>query len=341
MWLMGLFISQLVFAETLNFKPLLYSESEVKAVTIHGLKGNVRVIGEPSRTGDFQIRVSRRSSDNISNDEKELFENWIFSYKNELGHLELFVKEPADKEKLIKSLSVNSTHVPNFDIQIQGAAKPLNIWWQEGELNLSRWNQPIKVVQQKGKVSLTDFESSASIFINQGEVYLTRVKGSVDLESYKAIYQVNNYDGNMKLDSFSGKLKLDNLSGSLNIANHSGRVDILNSKGSLDFKMAQSKIYIKNFNGDIQGKTESGSVEAELSGTANARIHSVDGPVSLSLPQSAASVNIGSKKGQLIAPQYLRSQQWSSLKTISGQLRGKDEGGRIYVRSEGGSIRIR
>ena len=341
MWLFSLIFSYNIMAEVVSYRPLQFAGEEVQKISVKGFYGRVKVQGSQAQGEGFKISVVKRLPEGLNNDLNSYMDDWKFSYKNDSGHLQLSIKEPLDREIWLKTMQLKTGQFVNYDLVIQGPAKPLNVWWRDGALSVSQWSEALKIVQQRGNVRLSEVQSPVSVYLNEGELVFYKVKGPVDIESYKAKLNMTGYEGNLQLDAFSGSVDLQQTTGNMNIKHQNGRIYISDSNGNIDFNIRKSNLQIKKFSGDLQGKTESGPVEAHLVGSSNVRIQSMDGPVTLDLPSSTASVNIGSKKGQLIGPSYLRKNQWSSLKTLTGQLRGKNEGGRIHVRSEDGNIRIR
>ncbi|MCB0391954.1 MAG: DUF4097 family beta strand repeat protein [Bdellovibrionales bacterium] len=340
MWLVFMIMASFVSAETLNYKPLVFDESEIKEIHIQGYQGDITVSGARSATSNIEIQVKKITGQNASEEQKEAFDNWIFSYKNQDGILKLFIKESFDKEIVTSQLGKMATFLPKFNIQLSGLSKPITIHWRVGDLTVNSWRAPLKVVQQNGRLNFSELSGDTSVFLYQGQIHLNKLRGNVNLESYNAKCFVTDYEGNMKVESFSGKVTLNRIAGSLSLTKQSGSVEILEGKGQVDLDNGSASVILKRFSGDIRGKTDSGRVTADLTGAANLRLSSVDGDVIVSAARSAANINVGSKKGQLSGPNYLRRDQWSSLKTMMGQLRGNEQGGRVFVRSESGNIRI-
>ncbi len=335
-----LLISQSLFAETLNYKPLSFAESEVNTISVVGFVGNVKIVEDKSVRG-LKVNVSRVVSSKATDDEKEFYDKWIFSYKNESGKLRLFIKEPAEKAKIIKSFANIKANLPKYNIVISGRPKPIALNWVQGNVLVKKWSEPFKIVQQKGQLSLLQTTGKADVFLSEGSFILAGGSGVVEIETYKVAEEITDFDGQLKVDNFSGSLKVNNIAGSFKLQQQSGSIEISRGKGQIDFEAGAAKLKLNKFSGEFRGKSGRGEIVAELIDDARFRVSTVDGPVSVSTAGGGSRINIGSEKGSLYGPRHLRRKQWASIKTLSGHMRGKNNKGSVFVRTKTANIKVR
>lgn len=340
--LIVLWISSLtpyVWAAKLSFKPLNYSNKEVRSLSIVGYGGNVRVLGKKG-DDNLKIEVEKESPEAMDGDIRQLQEQWAFGYTLDNGHLKLEIKEPSDKEGLLKVFAQKKS--PNFNIVISGAPVNLEVFWHNGSVKISNWTKSIMHVQQKGRVEWMNLTGEKnSLYLRSGNMSLSQIKGRVKIESYNASQNLSEIEGVLDMDNFMGPLVVQSSQASLNLRQQKGYAEFKNIEGDIQYELGEASLKVLNLKGNLNGKAESGSLVAEIQESPNIRVRSVDGPITLGVKKSSARVNIGSVKGQLIAPSYLKKQQWSTIKTLSGRLRGNGSGGSVYVRTESANIRIR
>ncbi len=330
-------LSNNAHGQSFKYNPLVISASEVKNLIINGDHLYLNIRGSAS-VNEFKIEVIKKMTPET---DKEFFEDWHFAYAKDGEGLKLSVKGPADKSRLQMAYRNEGRHLPQFQINVTGPSRVVNIYSRLGNTVLTNWEENVNIVNHAGRVNLTGLKAQTRVLLMNGDFSINNSKGGLFFESYSANSIISNFEGKIKTETFSGSHKIESNKGSIDWSQQAGKLSFLNSKTQLDFRVGSANVQIEKVEGDVRGQITSGSLKVNISSNINLRVNSVDGPVNITAQQSSASINVGSKKGEIYGPSYLKTQQWSNLKTMTGKLRGAHGGGSIFVRSDNANIRIR
>lgn len=322
-------------AQNQNFQS--FSLKEVRRIHVNSEVIQLQILGE-SRGDKISISSSRQFPGNKSIVAKE----GDLAMEVSGDELRVFHNSQLEKEDIQKRLLDPRTHSPLFIIKISGPPIPIRIDSKWGQISVQRWNSGLEIVNQNGKILVTDTESlDARIMLMNGDVTVSQSKGKLNLETYTANSTVQGFDGQLVVNSFSGNHKVLKSNGHFNFQQSLGRLELNDNQSDVDFKIGAASLFVDKLMGDLRGQSQSGPLKVYLSPDLNLRVNSVEAPIALFSNQMALNVNLGSKKGDISAPNYLKTQQWSQLKTVSGQLRGSSGKGLIFVRTDSGSIQLR
>ena len=247
------------------------------------------------------------------------------------------------ESELSKSVLRNSTlkrPVELYELEVLMPAIPAHIFVHTGKIHANQLKSAFEFTLQKGQVRLNQGKGSVKGFIQSGDVVLENHQGNVRLEAYQANTTVSQLKGDLTLDNFVGKIKIDQIDGTVvKLKSFKGRVLANNIKSRVEFNLLRTPLNLTGLKGDLRGQSEQGRIAVKTVGETNIRIRTVDAPVQIQAMKSGARVNLGSEKGQIYAPSYLRLNNYGGLKVKTGRLRGSQLG-HIFVRTTNGNIRI-
>ena len=340
---MGLFLNLIFVAlqamgAITNYKPVIVPLAGVQRVTLRGYNGDVKIVGS-EKADKIRFDVRLMTDDKTPSFAKGLFDQWIFSYKLVGDNLKVEIRGPQSKEDWSKLIGNENENIPRYVMTITMPARKLNFSWLLGKIFVQNWDQPISITLQSGEIILNKVTAEANLSLLKGKAIISDCDGSLRLDAYDVDIKLSNSKGHLAIENFYGDTLVSQIDGALDLSSFKGTTRVLKSKGQIDFKNGRSTFKISDFEGDVRGKTLQGAVIGKFSGQNNIRIHSEDGPVDINAANSGAYINIGTKKGHLYIPHYLRQTIWPSIRTATGSLRGSQKG-YIYVRSNNGNVRI-
>ena len=119
-----------------------------------------------------------------------------------------------------------------------------------------------------------------------------------------------------------------------------GTSHISKSQGSLEIENGKGAFNILEFNGQIRGQNDDGSLTAKLLGDVDVSLESTSGSMSFKLPEdSAAFAKLQSEEGIITAPESFKTGKIGNLKVASGRFTGSEKGS-ILLKSKSGNLRV-
>ncbi len=307
----------------------------VKEINITGLKGGVILV---AKEGAEFIQVKYKKKSDTATASEVGFNEWSLQKNIKDGVFSLNVVNNLSKLEWKDQLHKNVW--PSYQITITGPSKKLQLFWREGVVSITGWTSPVEFQTVSAKVKAHNNNSDIKISNQDGKIWVSNHKGGVEIETYSADVNLQSIVGPVKVYNFSGQNIIKNTDGAIHLELQSGRVKIEDSIGKIDFKNKRATIHLKKFKGRIRGKSGSGDILAELIGEADFRVRAKEGKVRVRALSSGAFVSVGSNEGDLLMPKYMKMTRHTSVKVINGHLRGPQKG-RIYVRTQSGSISVR
>lgn len=324
-------------ATVLNYKPLIMEVLPNDSLVIQGFEGGVKVIAGPSKSKEIQIRLKQENPEKLSAEAKSVLDEWHLSVQRKGDLIEVAIRSPQSKSIWSKLLLGG---IPQFYLEISAPAMPLEIAWRKGPVWIENWDTRMSVHLLSGGLSVVGGKGDARLSNGEGHIKVNDREGNLFIDSFKANLNATNCKGKMEISNFSGMTQMAKLNGHLFMNTSMGKVKLSGLVGRLDFENLDADLDLDGLQGEIRGQNREGSLSLDLKGEADVRIQSKEGPVSLRLPNSGASVNLGTAEGQLYVPNFLEVKRLPNLKWTRGRLRGEQPGS-VYVRTIEGNIRIR
>lgn len=326
------------WASTTTFQPLSMEVKPGDQLVVSGFRGSVTIESDDSLKM-MSVTLKQVTPKNLPGEYSDSLDEWLFSFQRVQNRIEAKVGSPLSKSLWAKLLA-NPQYQPEFKMIIKGPSIPVTLSWRQGPIQVKSWNASVKLNTLSSDVRVVGGEGPVSATQQEGVLKIVDRSGAIGVDTYKVVTEFNKIKGPIHVQNFSGKSKIAETDGKIDIYSYSGSFDVADGKGQIQFESDRGKIYVKKYEGDLTSETDIGSVYATLLGQARVKIKSRQGNVSLSLPNSGANVNVGTEKGSLNVPNYLRLTRLPNLQLMTGRLRGKNSG-RVYVRTESGGIRIR
>lgn len=297
---------------------------------IKGFSGKLTLIGTPQKQRVF-VRVTRPNAMvSPSVDESD----WRVSFRRAGRHLELIVRGP--QSKLDWDFRKGSGR-PRFEVFVESPPMLAEIHWQEAMVRIQGWKSDIVASVGSGRVEDLNGSGTHRVSLQNGHLKVESHRGELELESYKGRVTIFKSQSRVNLENFAGMSHFERVSGEIQLTSYKGRTRMKECEGRFEFKNIQSSVKIEKFKGTIRGESRQGVIRLSTVGEAHIHVKSEEGAVHLHLPDSAAKVNLGSSKGGIYAPKFLKLTRLPKLKTMRGQLRGTQPGD-VYVRTHSGKI---
>lgn len=311
-----LFNERLLLADSVDV-----STVGVRAVWIKGYRGLVTINSSESEMAKVTYTKSL----------------WGVNVRKNLDRLEIEVIGPSDKQVWLDA--IEKGQVPSVNLEISMPPLPLEMAWREGSVTIRNWTAAAELRLVQAQVLSEEGGGSLSADVHSGLIKISKHKGDVKVIGYDPKLEIDNIEGEVMVDNYTGISRFSSITGNLTLTAYRGLMSVAQGKGKLEVENDRATIKIENHEGPLRGKTTLGTVMASLKGEIDVQLKSDDGDVKLKVLDSGADVNLATEKGQLLVPSFLQTYRTETRKTARGKLRG-GQPGRIYVRSQSGSVQI-
>lgn len=296
--------------------------------------GKLQMINDPSTSGiKIQTKMIRGqksySSKNITVEKKE----GVVEIKCELSQSDIL--KMSQKENQQEGI------LESFEIIVKGRPLPAEVTWKWGDIFVKGWSKPIHAVLERGKIAIKESTSDVKLNVIEGAISVHNHKGRAQIEAYDGKILLDNLEGPAIIANFSGMTRLQKVNGDIKFKSRKGNVDLVDSEGSFNFDNDLGKVITTKFKGPVEGLLEQGILEAKLVDPVHLKVKSKTGVIDVLAPKSSgARVDLLIGDGQFKAPNYLKTQYLSKLRSVRGELQGTEKG-LISVHSETGKIVLR
>lgn len=142
-----------------------------------------------------------------------------------------------------------------------------------------------------------------------------------------------------KLVSTNGGVTLAGTRGPADLSTTNGGVKVENVEGNIRLRSTNGGLTVVNAAGSLDGVTTNGGINAELKEVdGDVSLRTTNGGVTLQLPEDLrATVDIATSNGGIHSDLDVEG-GWKTRKSLTGEINGG--GGKLYVRSTNGGVRI-
>lgn len=227
-----------------------------------------------------------------------------------------------------------------YYVIIRGPSVDLKVNSRAGKALVQGWKSPTDIVIENGSVNLVDTSSPFKVNLIKGSLDVQNHNGRLKADVFDGKLSLSNIDGNVDVTNFLGSTVLNEVSGDVSLNSRSGNTLVEKSKGSLKFDADKGKLDLISFQGSIEGVSDQAQITAKLVNPAKFRAKIKNANIKLSVPSSSgAQVYVALTEGQFFAPSYLNKDEYGTVKTLKGTLRG-GESGRISVTGDAGRVNL-
>lgn len=227
-------------------------------------------------------------------------------------------------------------------IEIQAPAQVLEVHAFEGEITLSKWNDEALLHLQKGRTFVSDVKGDVKVHNITGDIVIDGCTGKLEVDSFKANATIKNHNGDLRLENFMADAVVDNLKGVVNVSQGQGSFKITKSSGAFQFDQAKGILNVVQFAGRVEGTTQDGPVNINMTSETEVSVRSQSGKVTVHSPSvGGVFLNLATQEGDIYAPTYLKVNREGSQKSLRARMKGESQKGTVFVRSQEGGIFIR
>jgi hypothetical protein len=293
-------------------------------VVMKGYRGRVVFKGVPTAT---QLRLTVRKAG--------AGEGFVQVRREAQRQVVIEVVGPTEREIWIK----NPVAVAEFDLQLEGPPRVVDLAWRQGRAEFLDWSQPVTAIMIQGEVDSRRSTGDWALDVHSGSVKIYDHDGGLRVTGYDPRVEIQGGQGDLRLENFLGMSRVAQRQGRHELVAHRGSISVSQGKGRVDLQNDRATIRLDDFEGAVRGVSGPGSVLAQLRGEIDVQLRSQEGDVRLRVPDSGADINVATQSGQLIVPGFLQTQRSDSVKSARGRLRGALPG-RIMIRSQSGSVSV-
>lgn len=228
---------------------------------------------------------------------------------------------------------------PRIDVYMNDV--PVVIHLIEGQVNLTKSNNPITAEIQRGRIIGKDSKSAVTASILNGGMTLTNHQNRVNLDLYTGELTVKSMTGDLAAVVWKGEVSLEKVNGALNLKQHQGNVKTTAGVGSINFDIGRATAQFNDFKGRIDGLLQDGAVGMKLAPEPEVHVRSESGKVTVNAGDTSSFVSISTEDGELFPPPSLKVGKLKGSKVLKGRLKGAKAGGRIDVVAQAGQVYLR
>lgn len=231
---------------------------------------------------------------------------------------------------------IKGTASPKIDIYINDV--PIEIHLGDGQINLTKSNNPVVIEMQRGRVVAKDSKSSIQGSILAGGFQLTNHQNRVQAEVFKGDMTVKGMVGDLTVVFWQGDVNLEKIQGSVHLKQYQGNTKSVEGVGSFFFEIGKATAQVNGFKGRIEGNLADGVLGIVAGPEPEVHVKSQTGKVTISGAGTNSLVSATTEDGDLFPPPSLRVGKVKGTKVVRGRLKGSKPGGRIEVVAQAGQI---
>lgn len=229
-----------------------------------------------------------------------------------------------------------ATAAPKVDIYVNDV--PIEIHLGDGQVNLTKSNNPVLIEMQRGRVVARDSRSAIQSSILAGGLQLTNHQNRVQAEVFRGDMTVKGMAGDLTAVFWQGDVTLEKVQGSIQLKQHQGNTKSADGSGSFLFEIGKATAQINGFKGRIEGSMQEGVLGVVAAPEPEIHVKSQSGKVTISAAGTNSLVTASTEDGDLFPPSSLRVGKVKGTKVIRGRLKGAKPGGRIDVIAQSGQV---
>jgi len=209
---------------------------------------------------------------------------------------------------------------PRFNLEIVASALPTSIIWDQGDILVKNWSESLSITSNQGNINIEKSTNPLKIQLLRGLVGITNHSGDVSVQLHTGRFSSFHTKGAMDIESLKGKFQVKNHLGPLNLFNHSGQVDVSDCNGELRYWQIQGGFVAKNHQGSVYGWSEGVDVILDGVSAPKVDIQAGQGKTTLALKRfKNNSIRALTKKGRL-------KSRWGMSSFQKGRWRGLKRG---------------
>ncbi len=291
---------------------------------VRGFKGRLQIV--PTESDTLKVEAETQGDPM----------GWTFTARKNQNQWEIVVKggsEQSDFEEVRKN-----GKVPPFDLKITAPARPIEAFWNEGEVYLDKWPSDFSVQVTDGKVISRNGKGRYKVQVINGLVDVAEHQGSFDLQLFKGKAVFAKTKGELAINNHSANFQITEHDGPIRLQNHSGAVSMIDVNGRANVKNISGVFHLTKYSGNFDGDFDKGSLTAKVESLQSFKVNSNEAPITLDVPKnSGALVSLRSEKGHLWGPNVLRKIKRGRWTERKGRLNGSEQGN-IKIISKYGDI---
>lgn len=227
-------------------------------------------------------------------------------------------------------------------VEISGGSIPLEIHVREGSIFVQKWNRDVYAHVGKGKILAKENSGFFNAHAIKGEILVNRQSGRVQIDSVQAVSTLKEISGDVEVQSFLGDVFLEKNNGVLSALTNSGNLKVTGGQGTLNFETIKGSVNAQSFDGRVEGSSGEGGVTINAFKESDIVLKSNQGRVTVvTAAGSGVFLNLYSAEGDVILPQYLKSNRMGLARSFRGRLKGDLQKGSVIVKSQSGVVTVR
>lgn len=313
-------------AQKVSYPAHKLSSAGVNEIRITGVKGKLNLRHRPGKF--FFIKVKHTKG--------ERGEDWHLSMDRQGNALvmEVFSTELGREWRR----QVRKELWPEFDIEIDGPAKPSMVAWREGRIEVEGWTEPLDISFLEGSFKSKRTSGALKVQAGNADVFVTDHKGSLSLKGERGRLEMVNVQGQQELHWMSGSVRAERCSGRVTLESTDAELNIQNSAGDWSVKLASGFAKLLKMSGKVTTTGNSSDWDMSLSSPAEAEFTTRSGQVAVKWLSGTVKLFLSSQKGEIQVPKKFAVEERSGGRVVEANQKAKGASGTVFVKTESGKI---
>jgi hypothetical protein len=227
---------------------------------------------------------------------------------------------------------------PEFDIEVDGPAKPTVVAWREGRLEIKGWNQPLEISYLGGSLLTQNTSGTLKIQAGESNVTIDDHQGPLELKGERGQVQLKKARGALNVHWVSGSVRADSCSGQVTLESSDADILVEGASGEWNVKLADGHARFGKFGGKLKAEGQGTEWEARLLAPSDAEISSKSGAVKLEWLSGGVKLFLSSMKGEIKVPKSMTVEERSGVRVVEAEKATKQPRGNVFVKTETGTI---
>lgn len=328
MWLLFVYVGLVQADPKFTYPPQKFAALGIERVQVEGVRGRLFLKGKPGRF--FRAKVKHSKSRNS--------DDWhlVIERRQDQLHVEVFnVLYGAQWKRHVKQ-----EMWPEFDVELEGPSRPLQVSWRDGTVQLQNWQAPVEASLLKGQMRIEGGTSRHAIQAVEAEVQLKDFVGEITLQGEKGALDVSDLRGQLDLNWLAGRIQLDRISGKVKVDTQDASIVSRGGGGEWELSVPKGSVKMESFQGLLKASGTSSVWSVSCQGHADVEVVTQDGSVDVRWLKGGTKLFLSSHRGEIRVPTPFKVEDRDGYQVVEGR-QGEKPKGHLFVRTTSGPISFR
>lgn len=310
------------------YPPQQFAAKGIERLHVEGIRGALTLQGKPGRF----FRAAIKHGKSKSSDDWHL----VIERRQDTLHIEVFNVLYGQEWKR----HVKQELWPEFDVEIEGPARPAQISWRDGRMDIRDWAAPVEASLLKGQVLIERGTSRLGLQAVEADVHVRGFVGEISLKGERGPVRISGVRGKLDLNWLSGTVKLDKMNGKVTVEAQDGELTATRGSGQWELKVLRGIVKLDGFAGQLKAIGDSSRWTIAAQNGADVEIVTEKGPVDVQWSDGGPKFFLSTREGRIRVPEPFKVEDRDGFQVVEAR-KGEKPKGHLFVRTTSGPISFR